>query len=216
MISYSSKSSTDKETPSKPQASTVTVPFDIMSENYNMTHLRRGNALIFNHRKFDKMNERSGTEHDAKRIQSNLSKLGFDTFTFQDLERDKLLNTLYKASKDDYSNHDCLVIVLMSHGDVGVLWAKDKSYKVSELWEPFTGINCPSLIGKPKLIFIQACRGDQLDHGIKIAPRFAMDSTDASSSSKDIVYTVPAMADLLVMYSTFEGLYFLIFIFIFW
>lgn len=169
-----------------------------------MTNLVRGNALIFNHMNFDKMNQRKGTEIDGERIHKNLEKLNFKVSRYNDLERDKMLNVLDKASEEDYTHHDCLVIVVMTHGDVGVLWAKDKSYKVSELWEPFTGINCKSLIGKPKLIFIQACRGDELDHGVQIKAR-SFDFVD-SLPKTDVVYSIPSMADLLVMYSTFEGI----------
>jgi hypothetical protein len=44
----------------------------------------------------------------------------------------------------------------MTHGDSdGKIGAYDKDYLVQDLWENFIGTNCPSLIGKPKLFFIQ-------------------------------------------------------------
>lgn len=167
-----------------------------------MKHLRRGNALIFNHIKFNIMPERKGTELDSKRIQISLTKLGFTTFTYKDLDREKLLGTLSKASKDNYTSHDCLIIVVMTHGDTEILWAKDKQYKVNELWNHFTADNCESLIGKPKLIFIQTWRGIEL---LPENKNLFFDSVD--SGYKDVVYTIPAMADLLVMYSIFECMF---------
>lgn len=46
----------------------------------------------------------------------------------------------------------------MTHGEKGVLWAQDKKYPVEELWEPFLGEKCKSLIGKPKLFFVQVAK----------------------------------------------------------
>jgi caspase-like apoptosis-related cysteine protease len=53
----------------------------------------------------------------------------------------------------------------LSHGENGWLFCKDRSYRVEEIWESFVSENCPSLAGKPKLFFIQACQGSQMDHG---------------------------------------------------
>lgn len=55
----------------------------------------------------------------------------------------------------DHSDADCLVVVVMTHGDNGTLHARDHQYPPDMLWKSFTGINCPSLAGKPKLFFIQ-------------------------------------------------------------
>lgn len=36
----------------------------------------------------------------------------------------------------------------MSHGDTGILYARDTPYKPENLWLPFTGDKCPTLAGK--------------------------------------------------------------------
>jgi caspase 7 len=64
----------------------------------------------------------------------------------------------------NHTNNYCLFIVGMTHGEPGMLFAKD-IYQVKELWKPFVGGNCPSLIDKLKLIFLQACCGAKLDRG---------------------------------------------------
>lgn len=44
----------------------------------------------------------------------------------------------------------------MTHGErKGKIHAADREYDVQELWENFVGEECESLIGKPKLFFIQ-------------------------------------------------------------
>jgi hypothetical protein len=93
----------------------------------------------------------------------------------------------------------------MSHGETGTIFAYDTQYPVEALWESFVGEKCKTLIGKPKLFFIQACRGEKLDSGIALRSRAMVDFVDAKV--KPIVYSIPTMADLLVMYSTYEGHY---------
>ena len=46
----------------------------------------------------------------------------------------------------------------MSHGREGKVYARDQSYPVEYLWNPFLGENCKSLINKPKLFFIQVTK----------------------------------------------------------
>lgn len=104
----------------------------------------------------------------------------------------------------NHSDNDCFVTVIMTHGEKNLLWAKDKKYPVEELYEPFYGDKCPSLIGKPKLFFIQACRGDKISNAVRYSAR---DSVDSFTNAEPVTYSIPTMADLLVMYSTYEGHY---------
>jgi caspase-like apoptosis-related cysteine protease len=46
----------------------------------------------------------------------------------------------------------------MSHGEAGYLYARDTMYQPQELWLRFTGDRCPTMVGKPKLFFIQVSR----------------------------------------------------------
>lgn len=60
------------------------------------------------------------------------------------------------VSEEDHSNNDCFMCVVMTHGEKdGFLLAYDKKYQSKDLWEYFVGSNCRTLIGKPKLFFIQ-------------------------------------------------------------
>lgn len=61
-------------------------------------------------------------------------------------------------AKEDHSDADCLVVLVMTHGRSGELHAYDVIYKEKRLWEAFAGDKCPSLLGKPKLFFIQVNR----------------------------------------------------------
>ena len=83
----------------------------------------------------------------------------------------------------------------MSHGGKdGTILAADKKYNVQELWEDFIGVNCKSLIGKPKLFFIQACKEELFDSGF----------SDVVDATVETVVT-SNYADFLIMYSTLDG-----------
>ena len=47
------------------------------------------------------------------------------------------------------------VLLVLSHGELGILYASDHPYKPENLWGHFTADKCPTLAGKPKMFFIQ-------------------------------------------------------------
>ncbi|TGZ52875.1 Caspase-1 [Temnothorax longispinosus] len=132
---------------------------------YNMNHSKRGVALIFNHEFFTvpHLKPRCGTNVDCENLTLNLKNLGFEVNDFHNLTHKDVVKQLERAAEMDHSEHDCLVIAVLSHGELGLLYAHDTAYKADSLWHYFTADKCQSLAGKPKLFFIQACQGDKLD-----------------------------------------------------
>ncbi|XP_047647938.1 caspase-9 isoform X2 [Phacochoerus africanus] len=91
---------------------------------------------------------------------------------------------------------------------------------VEKIVNIFNGTSCPSLGGKPKLFFIQACGGEQKDHGFEVASPSPEDRTADSNpepdaapfqegpgavDQPDAVSSLPTPSDILVSYSTFPG-----------
>ena len=66
-----------------------------------------------------------------------------------------ILYFLYAVSKEDHSDADCFLCVILSHGEEGYVYGTTGKVKISRLVEDFKGDNCPTLAGKPKLFFIQ-------------------------------------------------------------
>uniref|UniRef100_A0A182T4T5 Caspase n=1 Tax=Anopheles maculatus TaxID=74869 RepID=A0A182T4T5_9DIPT len=191
------------------RGSVVTAPHvlaAIEEENYDTNHPNLGTALIINQVNFSTMGKREGSDKDRDCISAVLQRIGFNVRVFDDLDKIKLLTHLDEVAHEDHSKNDCLVVVVMTHGDKDVLYANDKSYPIGNLWEPFLGDACPTLRGKPKLFFVQACRGNSFDKGVKLS-KMVTDTVDARSSADTLLYTIPIMADLLVMYSTYDGHY---------
>lgn len=52
----------------------------------------------------------------------------------------------------DHSKTDCTIVAILTHGISGRLYSTDGDLiPVEEITKYFDGINCPSLIGKPKV-----------------------------------------------------------------
>lgn len=189
--------------PPKPQTTTYTPSKYV----YNMKHERRGKAIIINNINFHRatgMSKRSGSDKDARGLEEIFQKLGFEVMAYTDLTVRKTRALLQLVSQHDHTNADCLLFAIMSHGDDGNLYCIDGTIPVAEITRPFRGDTCASLAGKPKLFFIQACRGQQLDDGAAI--RVGLEETDAALSD-DEIQIIPAEADFLVGYSSPPGYY---------
>ena len=67
---------------------------------------------------------------------------------------------LRELSKLNHAPFDCLVVAILSHGvDGGIYGTDEQLVKVEDVVKYFDGQNCPTMAGKPKLFFLQACRG---------------------------------------------------------
>nr|ACO13301.1 Caspase-3 precursor [Esox lucius] len=100
------------------------------------------------------------------------------------------------VSQEDHSQSASFVCVLLSHGDDGVLYGTDGIVQLKKLTSLFKGDCRKTLVGKPKLFFIQACRGSELDGGI-----------ETDSVANDSQERIPVEADFLYAYSTAPGYY---------
>ncbi|XP_008314808.1 caspase-3a [Cynoglossus semilaevis] len=168
------------------------------SFRYSLDFSSIGQCVIINNKNFDKrtgMNQRNGTDVDAANALKVFSKLGYKVKVFNDQTVDQMVKILTAASKEDHSDSASFVCVLLSHGDEGVFFGTDGSVDLKFLTSLFRGDRCKSLVGKPKLFFIQACRGTDLDPGIET------DSVDDGTTK------IPVEADFLYAFSTAPGYY---------
>ena len=148
------------------------------SLDYAMNGVRRGKCIIINNRVFDSrtnLNTRNGTEVDGKALAECFHNLDFDVELLEDKTYREIYARLLDVGRSDHSQNDCLVVSILSHGDRGCLWARDNKYAVDDVYQHFTGDKCPSLAGKPKLFFIQACQGDQFDRGCNVVHQDVVD-----------------------------------------
>ncbi|KAK5920851.1 hypothetical protein CgunFtcFv8_024611 [Champsocephalus gunnari] len=97
---------------------------------------------------------------------------------------------------------DYLVCCILSHGKEGSVHGVDgQPVEIKRLMERVNGSHCPSLAGKPKLFFIQACQGNSEQKAVYIeadGPAESYIFSDAYKASD----TIPADADFLLGMST--------------
>ncbi|XP_012789123.2 caspase-6-like [Sorex araneus] len=193
---------------------TVAIPgSEVMDpeEKYKMNHKRRGLALIFNHEQFHSLlglPHRLGTCVDRDRLYTRFLELGFEVICYNNLKAEDVLCKMYEASTASHVDADCFLCVFLTHGEGSHIYASDAKVEMSMLTDFFKGDRCKSLVGKPKIFIIQACRGDKHDEPAQ--PVDEVDSTplpDSNETQVDAasVHTLPAGADFLMCYSVAEG-----------
>lgn len=180
------------------------MPTERHAIEYNMRHKNRGLALIFNHEHFEvpTLKSRSGTNVDCEKLARVLKQLNFEVIVHQDCKLKDIMRHIESAASQDHCDNDCILVAILSHGELGYIYARDTQYKLENIWSYFTAQHCPSLAGKPKLFFIQACQGDRLDPGVTM--KRMQTETDGESSMS---YKIPVHADFLIAYSTIPGFY---------
>lgn len=176
----------------------------IDSLDYNMCHKYRGICLILNNENFSPhgitrtLTKRVGSHVDADSLENQFAKLGFEVVVRKDMTSSQIKQTLKQVSALDHTENDCFVCFVLTHGDHGNLYSYDGRYAIDHLFGNFLGDNCPSLVGKPKLFFVQACQGSKLDPGVVVS----VDALDAAHYFK-----IPTYADFMIAYSTLPGFY---------
>ncbi|XP_002013216.2 caspase [Drosophila persimilis] len=177
---------------------------DRHAAEYNMRHKNRGMALIFNHEHFEvpTLKSRAGTNVDCENLTRVLKQLDFEVTVYKDCRYKDIVRTIELAASQNHGDSDCILVAILSHGEMGYIYAKDTQYKLENIWSFFTANHCPSLAGKPKLFFIQACQGDRLDTGVTMQRGHTETDGDSSMS-----YKIPVHADFLIAYSTVPGFY---------
>ena len=132
---------------------------------YEMTRKPHGLAVIFVNSKFDQnpqapkmyLNERAGAVKDEEHFVSMFKFLGYSTFVHRNQSSAEMCAKMEELNQMDHSNYDSLVVCISSHGNQRGVYGSD-SVEVNR--DEFCNSikSCPSLKGKPKLFFIQACR----------------------------------------------------------
>jgi len=151
--------------------------------SYMMTSKPRGIGLIINNKIFTRgIKNREGTDKDATALQRLFTYLGFYTNRYDNLTGSQLRSTFEEVADIDHKKFDCLLVAILTHGIEGKLCGTDgELIPVEDLTKLFSGYSCPSLIGKPKIFLLQACRGENFDYGVE---HDMMDGDDG----KDIDY----------------------------
>lgn len=172
---------------------------------YKITRNPRGICVIINNVDFTSMKERRGSDEDQKYLAKVFHWLGFEVVVHRNKTADEMKNILQGLGKT--VNGDCFVCCVLSHGmKEGVCGTDGDLVSVDEIRDPFTGINCQKLVGKPKLFFIQACRGLRKQLRVNAQADGPEDGeSEMEVDGDDFDITIPSDTDFLIARSTTDG-----------
>ena len=137
---------------------------------YSMAALRHGKVLIINNRNFKKHSVRKGTERDEYNLVETFYYLGYRPIVCNDLtsgEMRYIFDNLdsFLANSDASSatrvENDSFVCCILSHGTKDSIIGSDSKPISRDYIEQQVG-SSTTLRGKPKIFFLQACRGRDL------------------------------------------------------
>ncbi|XP_074132921.1 caspase-3-like isoform X2 [Sminthopsis crassicaudata] len=180
----------------------------LSSDSYKMDYPEMGLCVIINNKIFHEntgMPFRAGTDVDAAHLIDTFKHLKYEIRNKNDLTCKEIIELMYNVSKEDHSQRSSFVCVILSHGEEGIIFGKDGPVELKALTSFFKGDKCNSLIGKPKLFIVQACRGTELDNGVEADSGPDDNDTDVSDDSGIICQKIPVEADFLYAYSTAPG-----------
>ncbi|XP_041847759.1 caspase-8 [Melanotaenia boesemani] len=138
------------------------------TEYYSLTHKPRGLCVVINNEHFTGPNlrTRAGTQADANALKTVFTRLGFQVVIHNNLTAEEIRRNIHTLGTRRFSDDDALVLCVLSHGEKGCVYGSDeKEVRLQELTESFRSGRAPTLAGKPKLFFIQACQGKSMQIG---------------------------------------------------
>ncbi|XP_070685406.1 caspase a-like [Pempheris klunzingeri] len=160
------------EPPAKQERSTTLNPTTDDDDIYPVTKESIGNrvALLITNIKFanEKFN-RNGAEKDEMNMEKLLKDLGYEVVKYTDLTGKQIDAALMKFSgHPKLKATDSVVVVIMSHGKQGAVLgvnhkhetSGDDEFPIDNIYKHLGSEKCPALLNKPKIIIIQACRGE--------------------------------------------------------
>ena len=138
---------------------------------------------------------REGARQDGEDLKTSLEKIGYTVILTKNLTGDGMKEELERV-RDERINegHDSFICCILSHGGShGIFGTDKKCIPVNQFSEILEADKCPQLMHKPKIFFIQACRGTEASMPI-----------DGAGDSK-MMPRVPRGADFYLSYATYPG-----------
>ena len=133
---------------------------------YSLECKPHGIAIVIGNETFQKnpkrkkltLNTRTGCKSDVQNFVSCFEYLQYVVKSYNNLASKEILDLIEKTAAGDHSKYDSFVFCISTHGeDNNYIFGSDGN--TVDVYQLVATIqDCPSLQGKPKLFFIQACR----------------------------------------------------------
>ncbi|XP_034074841.1 caspase-2 isoform X2 [Gymnodraco acuticeps] len=195
-------------------------------QSYRVSSSPRGLALVISNVTFDPcaapdLDTRKGGEVDDDVLRKVFTELDYKVTVHRDLTAQDMRTCIESFTRrPDHHSGDSSVVCLLSHGVEGAIYGTDgQLLQLDWVFESFDNAHCPLLQNKPKMFFIQACRGEEMDCGVEqidgpirtcspsCEQRDAGREVDASSRQRGGLGRIklPQRSDMICGYASLKG-----------
>lgn len=229
--SFEQKIHTDDKRASNIEAASLTsaIAFGVPSTSKHCYSISRGKAgvvLIINQMHFSRddidapllsakpLETRHGTDQDTTALSETFSGFGYRIIVRENIVHSEMLTAVRDAVNQSVPL-DSIVVCILSHGYKGIVYGADS---IPVAIEDIEKILCTDrLIGKPKILIIQACQGEETQQAkmVQLANR---SETETSIKEEISIFQIdplrhdgpptpslPAFSDTLTCISTVPG-----------
>uniref|UniRef100_A0A8C5R7U2 Caspase-2 n=1 Tax=Leptobrachium leishanense TaxID=445787 RepID=A0A8C5R7U2_9ANUR len=182
-------------------------------EAYKLSSCPRGLAIIISNVAFTTpdLDYRHGGNVDFVAMKQLYSRLGYSVISYNDLTAQDILSALSNFSRrSEHAQLDSCIVALLSHGVDGAVYGVDgKLVQLQEVFAMLDNAHCPHLQNKPKMFFIQACRGEETDRGVDQQDgreQSASPGCEEMDAGKEMVkMKLPKQSDMICAYACLKG-----------
>eukprot|EP00079_Xenopus_tropicalis_P019472 XP_012809163.1 PREDICTED: caspase-2 [Xenopus tropicalis] len=210
---YNEESIDDGDGPGTVQLCSVDFYLSHHQQAYKMHSCPRGRALIISNVAFETqdLDHRYGGEVDVTSLEKLFSSLGFQVEVRRNLNAQNMMSQLGAFSAlPAHSALDSCVVAVLSHGLDGAVYGTDgKLVQLQDVFTAMDNAHCPQLQNKPKMFFIQACRGEEADRGVDQRDGREQSASPGCEQSdagrEDIKVRLPTQSDMICAYACLKG-----------
>ncbi|XP_055595754.1 caspase-8 [Uranotaenia lowii] len=142
------------------------------------------------------LNNRRGTDVDKLAILNLFVAFGYQAIVVENIPHYEILRQVEAAVDQIKSSHCSLIVAILSHGQEGKVYGSNSiPLNVKSIEKAMAA---EKLTGKPKLLFVQACQGVNLQSAVEVIQPL---EHDGPSSER----TASVFVDFLVAWSTVPG-----------
>ena len=189
---------------------------------YDMDKWPHGICLIINNETFTKqptqedtnedqpnLDQRDGTNIDEQNLIQTFRYLGYIVEVHRNCVAIKITEIFEEIRQRDHNNYDSFICCILSHGKSGHVYGSDSVLvRLDDITSQLNGERCQSLSTRPKLFFLQACRGEQEDSGVHpqkdcksgISEKVHTSSGLRIATNSDVI--IPKSANFFFSYAT--------------
>ncbi|NWW49822.1 CASPA protein, partial [Pedionomus torquatus] len=176
--------------------------------SYKMDGPHRGFCLVINNVEFNRsLQERKGSCRDAEELERVFTWLGLDVRTYTNLTSWQIKDLMQTWQHlKDHKDRDCFICCVLSHGESGAIYGTDEELvSIRMIMSHFTAKQCPQLAEKPKLFFIQACQGKDIQRPVYVEADARIPDLSSTQSNISPSESIPEEADFLLGMATIDG-----------